>query len=138
MKSCYLLIFLIAILTSCYSNKPLSKNILEDISEEERILILNQQLRQIEEGAKIQVKSISGKAIGVKYQYVSQDTLYANYNMPKNKFPTKIPLQDINEIKISKLDVPITIFAAGAGTALLVWMAMDGLSFSIGGSGLVF
>ncbi|TFV97509.1 hypothetical protein E4S40_02310 [Algoriphagus kandeliae] len=122
MKSILLFFVCLWILSSCKSYQTITPENLEDTSEENHQEIIKGNLMTLEKDAKIKVISKSSAELRLSYRSYSSDTLYANYNLPKNKFPVKVPIQEIEEIKVLKSDVKTTVIlsAVGLGGFILV------------------
>lgn len=131
MKTQAKLLCCIFFFTACQSYQPITKGKKEDYSVEKRLEYLKAELAELEKSSRIQVTSKSGKALELKFQSFSQDTLFANYNMLKNNYPIKIPLLEIEEVKVSKINLPITLILVGASTAGIIILLSD-LEFSMG------
>lgn len=125
MKSYPLIAMGLWVTMACHTYQPLSKDLPVGSNLEEKNEILENKLSKISPDTKLEVESISGKKLRVKFQSYSQDTLYADYDMPNNKFSVKMPLNDISEIKVDKVNGPLTAFAVGVGLTGLILAIHD-------------
>ncbi|NVJ85623.1 MAG: hypothetical protein HWE15_04915 [Algoriphagus sp.] len=109
---------------SCQTYKPIASENLPETTAENHSELIEQYLSLLEKDADIKISTKSGRELELTYESHTSDTLYAKFNMPKNKFPTKIALQEIDELKVSKPDIPLTILLSGL-TALGIYIMID-------------
>ncbi|MCS5489293.1 hypothetical protein [Algoriphagus limi] len=122
MKSIVFLFVCLCIFSSCKTYQSIRHEDHHAASEKNHDEVIISSLLTLEKDSKIKVISKSGTELRLKYISYSRDTLYANYNLPKNKFPVKVPIQEIEEIKVLKSDVKTTVIlsAVGLGGFILI------------------
>lgn len=124
MKALYVLFAFLFLMTSCTSYKSVTSekpDQSDSLPTQEEFF---DQLSLLDVAHKIEVKISSGSVLPLKYQSHTRDSLYANYNLPKNGFPTVIPLDQIEELKVSKVNAPLTIALTG------LWVGFSALMIS--------
>lgn len=121
------------VLLGCSAYRPIEKSTIPNdpaLSTQENY---SRQLDKMKTNQKMEVILINGIELDLSYRDVHSDTLYAQYNLPKNSQPVKIPLHQIQRIKVSNVNLPLTLLM-GTLTGLILYgigaMSLSGMSFS--------
>jgi hypothetical protein len=129
MRLYFAIVLILLLISSCKIYKPyLPENFSGDLNKEEVWALLN----TLESKDKIEIETNSGIILRLIYRSHTKDSLYANYNLPRNGFPTVIPLNGIQELKVSKTNIPLTLALSGLLIGILIFIASN-LTFSFSG-----
>lgn len=122
MKTILILLCLAFFIFGCKAYKPIEKAVYPNDAGLSSVENMQRQLTSLEPGEKLEVELKSGKTILVTFQKVDSTTLYANYNLPKNKMPVDVPFEDIQSVKVWKANLPLTagLVAAGVIVGLMI------------------
>ncbi len=99
----------------CHVYKPIEKTTVPDdlnLTEKENLF---RQFFYLKSGESILVTTKRGKKVPLEFQMISPDTLYANYRLPSQNGPVKVPLIDIQEAKRLKYSKGLTFLADALG-----------------------
>lgn len=117
------LVLISSLVIGCKSYRPIEKVTSKNDPSLTKKENLGKQLNQISQDEKIQVFLLDGKSYYLKYSFHTPDTLYTNLSgkakatvaQPENQ---KIPLSNIDEVKIWRKDYVLT-FAVPGGVLVL-------------------
>ncbi|MCS5489292.1 hypothetical protein [Algoriphagus limi] len=133
-KKITIFLSMVLLLSQCKTYQPMGSKNSQELSDENQTAIIIRNLSTLEKDEKIQILSKSGREMELRYQSHSSDTLYANYNLPKNKFPTKIAIDEIEELRVKKIDPLGTIIVSGLGiTSILIMIGTLYSNMQFGG-----
>lgn len=125
---CSLLLILPFLNLNCKTYKPIEKATIPLESNLSKNENMTRQLGILKEGDLISVKLTNESSYDLIYNSVSRDTLIANLQKPKTSVSMKIPIERVKEVKVEKINLPLTLIISTiliGGSFLFVTSNLD-------------
>lgn len=110
------LVLLAQIIWSCSTYKPIEKVTQPTNPKLTSSESLWRQLAYLKPGDQISIKTDNGKEFELVFKSVTKDTLFANFQKPKQAIPIKIHLDRIQQAKVEEFNLEFTLI----GLAILI------------------
>lgn len=138
MKTLLFLLCSAILCMGCHVYKPMEKagyHLDPGLSATEN---MQKQLNRMQKGERLQLDLKNEKQVTVTFLKVDEKKLYANYYLPRNRMPVEIPIEEIEVMKVSKFNFPLTgaLIAAGVAGVLVIIdnsikMGLDGFTIPV-------